>query len=370
MPAYVSGLDKVNLPGQPHRAPTSGSRQAPTPFHTIEWTRAWCNVTTEQVTDHRLMQWPLKDGGSDHLPFYRVAASPLWTALEGDAELDEPVWPGPVTYARSLYGVYGGLPDAPTGVLAEAVDEGRELARQWDTPALVVSNLTDEEAQRWTAVRQPDATVGLYWTHRVELRPTVDEFVTADQRRRKRRRNLRSQWNRGNELGLHAQILHGRDMLPVLPDIVPHARATSERHGPPLYGLDMLAPLVDVPGAFTVIADHPRGLAGALIGFHHGDTVYLWTAAVDQARKKALHTYAWLMYTSIAYACTVGATTLDTGRGNYKYKAQLGLTASPLSCLIYLTRPDQALTERLADMHRGLDSHAHRAWARTRGAVG
>jgi hypothetical protein len=289
--------------------------------------------------------------------------------MEADAGLTAPVWPGPVTYARSLYGEYGGLPRASADVLAEAVDEGRELALQWDTPALVVSNLTSEEVRRWAAVRAPDATVGLYWAHRVDLPPTVDEFVTADQERRKARRELRRLWSRGTDSGLRAQILHGPAMLPALPEIVHHARATSERHGPALYGMDMLAPLVHVPGAFALVADHPRGMAGAFLGFHYGDTVYLWTAAVDQTRKRALNTYAWLMYTSIAHACALGASSVDAGRGNYKYKAQLGLKPLPLSCLVYLTDPDPALTGRLEAMHRGLDNHAHRAWARTRRAA-
>lgn len=337
----------------------------PTPFHTMQWTRAWSGVTTEQVTDSQVLTWPRNSGAADHLTYYRVTSSPLWNALEGDAGLTAPVWPGPITYAQTLYGEYGGLPSASAAVLAEAVDQGRELARGWNTAALVVSNLTAAEVQRWAAVREPDATVGLHWAHRVELPgTTMDDFITANQDRRKSRRELRRLWRRGTESGLQPKILRGAAMLPFLPDIVHQARATSERHGPALYGMDMLAPLIHVPGAFAVVADHPRGMAGAFVCFHHGDTVYLWTAAIDQSRRRALNTYGWLTYTSLAYACAAGATSVDAGRGNYRYKADLGMKAEPLACLVYLTSPDPALIARLEAMHRGLDHHAHRAWTR------
>ncbi|SFF74501.1 Acetyltransferase involved in cellulose biosynthesis, CelD/BcsL family [Actinacidiphila alni] len=353
-------------PTGPASAPPSTATE-PTPFHTAQWTSAWGQVTTELFTDRHVMRWPV-DGAVSHLPYYRTVHSPLWTAMEGDAELPGPVWRGrPVTYARSLYGEYGGLPAAPPGVLAHALDRGLDLARTWDTPALVVPNLTTNEAARWTAVRRADAVVVPYWAHRIDLPDGggIDAFVVADQTRRRSRRDLRRQWRRGHEAGLRAEVLHGRDMLPVLPDIVRHARETSQRHGPALYGMDMLQPVADVPGALAIVAQHPTGLAGAFVCFRRGDTLYLWTAAVDQARKRALSTYAWLMYTSLAHACDTGASVVDAGRGNYRYKAQLGLQARPLASLVYLTRPDRPLIERLEQMHQGLDSHAHRAWART-----
>lgn len=354
--------------GKPALPSRSESRSKTTPFHTAQWGRAWEHVTTEQVTDFHLRQWPLPEQ-THHLPFYRVEHSPLWTTLEGDAQTSAPVWQGPVTYARTLYGTYGGLPGAPLAVLADAVDRGRHLAGQWGTAALVVSNLPDSDAQLWSSIRPPDARVGLYWSHRVELASSVEEFVTADLARKKSRRDLRRLWRRGTESGLSQRLLHGREMLPLLPTITQHARETSERHGPALYGHDMLAPLVDVPGAFALVADHEDGPAGAFLCFRSEDTVYLWTAAIDQVRKRALNTYGWLTYSAIAHACASGARWLDAGRGNYAYKAQLGLTHHRLSALVYLTRPDRALCERLAAMDQGLERHAHRAWARTHRAV-
>lgn len=365
MPSQAVPLDAASA----DTAPSDTSTPAMTPFHTAQWSTAWRRVTTETVTHSHILTWPNAARPADHLPYYRVANSPLWTAMERDAGVTAPVWPGAVTYARTMYGEYGGLPGAAPAALASAVDRGLVLASRWKTAALVVSNLTFVEAQRWAAIRRPDATVIPYWAHRAQLNPSIEEFVTADQEHRKARRELRRQWKRGTEAGLQSVILRGPAMLPFLPDIVRQARATSERHGPALYGMDMLAPLVNVPGAVAIVADHPAGMAGAFVGFEEGDTTYLWTAAVDQTRKRALNTYAWLMYSALDYACARGATTVDAGRGNYRYKANLGLTAEPLTCLVYLTAPDPALIARLEAMHRGLDRHAHLAWTRTRSAA-
>jgi CelD/BcsL family acetyltransferase involved in cellulose biosynthesis len=239
------------------------------------------------------------------------------------------------------------------------------LARHWGTAALVVTNLVSADALRWAAAQPPDARIGLYWAHRIPVPDDVDAWVAGDAARKKSRRELRRLWNRGTEAGLRLRILHGPQMEPLLPEITRLARETSERHGPPLYGLEMFQAASEVPGAVAIVADHPQGIAGAFIAFRGSSTLYLWAAAIDQARRRALNTYGWLAYSSIAHACaTTGVDWVDFGRGNYRYKSQLGLKRHALTCLVYLTRPDPALCRRLEVMHQGLHRHAHREWTR------
>jgi hypothetical protein len=324
-------------------------------------------VTTEQVAGYRLMQWP-QPRRTYQMPYFLVGSSPLWDAMEGDSGVREPVWQRrPVTYARTLYGEYGGLPGAPRVVLATAVERGLELAAGWDSPALVVTNLTPHAARHWRQARRPDAEVTLYWAHRARLGPGgVAEFV-ADLEFHKARRELRRQWKRGNEAGLRLRILHGAQILPLAEQITEQARSTSGRHGPVLYGPEMVRAVSTVPGALALVADHPEGMAGAFLAFHDRQTLYLWTAALDGARRRLLHTYPWLMYQSVIYATTHGATILDCGRGNYAYKGGLGLETTALTSLVYLApTAEDGLAERLAAMDRGLHAHAHAAWSRNR----
>ncbi|MGW1496421.1 hypothetical protein, partial [Streptomyces sp. NPDC002402] len=103
--------------------------RAPTPFHSREWAAAWQSVRTEQILGrHHLL---LQDGPDRHrMSFYQVHDSPLWRALEGEAEVTARTWNGSVLYGPSVYGQYGGMPGAPVPVLAEAIHRGVALARK------------------------------------------------------------------------------------------------------------------------------------------------------------------------------------------------------------------------------------------------
>jgi hypothetical protein len=102
----------------------------------------------------------------------------------------------------------------------------------------------------------------------------------------------------------------------------------------------MLAPLTRVPGAVGLLAEHSDGtLAGGFFCFRYGSALYLWTAAIDQARKNDLHTHGWPMYESVRFAAATGASVLDTGRCNYRYKASLGMLPVTLTSAVYLTPP-------------------------------
>ncbi|MCX4681341.1 GNAT family N-acetyltransferase [Streptomyces sp. NBC_01433] len=337
-----------------------GEEPAATPYHSRAWAHAWQSISSEPVLASRHLA--LYDGSRRYrLSYQLIESSPMWTAVEGDAGLPEPVWQEPVLYAPSIYGEYGGLPGASPLVLAEAVDRGMELAREWGAPALVVPNLPPADLEQWTAIRPPDAQVCLYWAHRAPVASSLEKFV-ANFSSSKCRSDFRRQHRRGTEAGLRLRIAPGTAMRDALPDFVAQACATSQQHGPALYGLDMLTPLMHAPGAVALLAEHDDGLAGGLLCFRHNGVLYLWAAAIDQDRKAVLHTYGWLMAESIAYAVATGTQVLDAGRGNYEYKSRLGFGTIPLTSAIYLTQPDPAAAGRLQAMHTGLQEHAMRAW--------
>lgn len=336
-------------------------RRPATPFHSREWAAVWQSVRTEQVRGrHHLF---LQDGPRQHrMSFYQVNDSPLWRAMEGDAGVKHPTFDAEVLYAPSIYGEYGGLPGATVPVLAEAADRGRALARELGTEALVIANIPPAERTLWREARTPDAEVVLSWAHRARVGDSVDEFI-ANFPSSQTGREFREQHRRGTDAGLTLKIARGTELLPLLPEFTAQARATSELHGPALYGTDMLAPLTRVPGAVALLAEHSDGtLAGGFLCFRYGSALYLWATAVDQSRTEALHTYDWLMYESAQYAVATGANVLDAGRGNYAYKARLGMLPVALTSAVYLTRPNPHLISRLGALHAGLNQHVLRAW--------
>jgi hypothetical protein len=319
------------------------------------------------------MQWPLPDRNY-RMPFYLVKDSPVWRAMEIDARLagvdageESAVWKGrPVTYARTLYGTYGGLPAAPDMVLAEAVERGLALAEDWRSAALVVTNLSTEEAIAWGATRRPDAAITLYWTHRLPTPADGDDFVRngGDRAVHKARGELRRQWNRGRDAGLHLEVVRGPDLRALTPVLAAQAAATSLRHGTAMYGTDVLSAAAAAPGALALVAARgstPGDIAGAFVCFEHGRTLYLWAAAMDLASRD-LHTYGFLMWESIRHAAATGLTTIDAGRGNYRYKRRLGFTHSPLTSLVYATGFGRDTVGPVRAMHEGLQRHAASAW--------
>ncbi|MEU2357699.1 GNAT family N-acetyltransferase [Streptomyces misionensis] len=338
-------------------------RRAATPFHSREWAAAWQSVRTEQIRGrHHLL---LQDGPRQHrMSFYQVSHSPLWRAMEGDAGVTRPTFEADVLYGPSVYSDYGGLPGATVPVLAETVDRGRALAHDLGAEALVIANIPPAERALWREARTPDAEVVPHWTHRARVGSSVDEFI-ANIPSSKTAREFRSAHHYGTDAGLTLKIVHGPALIPFLPELTAQARALRDRHGMPLYGSDMLAPLTRVPGAVGLLAQYSDGtLAGGFFCFRYGTALYLWTAAIDQARNANLHVYGWLMYESVRFAVATKAGVLDAGRCNYAYKARLGMLPVALTSAVYLTRPNPHLISRLGALHTGLNQHVLQAWDR------
>ncbi|MFJ2627693.1 GNAT family N-acetyltransferase [Streptomyces sp. NPDC087532] len=331
-------------------------RPAPTPFHSRQWAAAWQSPQVESALYQRHLL--LNDGWHSHRLSYQLSdTSPLWNALESVTHRRHPVFSGPVVYAPSLYSQYGGLPGASALVLAEAVDRGRQLARETDAQAFVVPNLAPVEAAQWTRIRPPDARVRLFHTHRSLLGAGLQEF-TARIPTSKARTQFQRQRSRGTAVGLRLRTVTGAALQPVLPAVhALHAEEARRQATPYLYSLPMLNALPGIPGALALLAEEPDGtLVGAFLGFRHGTTLYLWAETVAHERGDN-YISGWLLAESVRHAVATGARVLDAGRGHRSFKRQLGMTPVPLTAACYLTTPDPLALSRLRELDTALEAH-------------
>ncbi|MGW2858291.1 GNAT family N-acetyltransferase [Streptomyces sp. NPDC001205] len=177
---------------------------------------------------------------------------------------------------------------------------------------------------------------------------------------RKIRSEFLRQHRRGTDAGLRLTVVTGSELTVTAEEFTPDAQQTARRHGPALYGADIVTGLAGVPGAVALLAEHDdHGFAGGFWCFLHDGVFYLWAAAIHQDTKRDLHTYGWLMAEAVRYATAYGAHTIDAGRGNYRYKHRLGFTHTPLTSAVYLTAPDPGLVARLGVLDRDLTRLTH-----------
>ncbi|MEE1736440.1 GNAT family N-acetyltransferase [Streptomyces sp. BE147] len=331
-------------------------RPTPTPFHSRQWAAAWQGPHIESALSQRHLL--LNDGQYSHRLSYQLSdTNALWKTLESVTRRRHSVFSGPVVYAPSLYSQYGGLPGASTLVLAEAVDRGRQMARETDAQALVIPNLAPVEAAQWTRIRPPDAQVRLFHAHRTLLGAGLQEFA-ARIPTSKARTQFQRQHSRGTAAGLRLRVVSGAALQPVLPAV--HALLEDEARSqttPRLYSLPLLNALTGIPGALALLAEESDGtLAGAFIGFRHGTTLYLWAETVAHERVGS-YTFGWLLAESIRHAAATGVRVLDAGRGHPSFKRHLGMTPVPLTAACYLTKPDARAVSGLREMDTALEAH-------------
>lgn len=326
---------------------------------TPQWAGAWEKVRTERIRAYRHLL--LSAGGHSELAsFYLVDHCPFWTENEQVVDMD-PVWPGPVVYAPSPYAEYGGPGASLPEFIAQAVDRGLETARAWGAVALVFSNVTPDVLRRWAAIRQPHASVLFDVAYSGPVGGSVDAFVKTIPSSNMRS-EFRRQWRRGQDAGLRIRVLHGTEMMPVLDDFAALTVDTSQSHGYNMYGEDLFHAVATVPGAVMLAAEHSGHLAGGFLCLRYGNRMSAWTAGIDYARLKDLHTYGSLTYETIAYAAETGAEVIDMGRSNHTYKRRLGLSGEDLYACVYLPTQDPALLGTLARLHRKLVMRNHADW--------
>jgi len=311
------------------------------------WAAAWERVETEVVLATRSLH--LQDEGrSDAVTYYLVDRSPFWGRYEREAGV-APVWPAPVLWAGSCYGIYGGAGGATPAMAAAVVDRGLELAAEWGACALAVPNLTPPLVARWQQARPTPDVVLLDFAYTGPIRGGLDGFLAAIPARRNRS-EFRRQLRHAEETGLRLHALRGADMLPLLGAFTDLAIAAADKHGHNFFGQDIFEATARVPGAVLLTAEHDGTLAGGFLCFRHGSGFYAWAAGIDYDRLATLRTYTALMAHTVTYAAATGATQLHAGRGNHRYKRSVGLTGTALQACIYLTRPNARLQAALAEL--------------------
>jgi hypothetical protein len=316
------------------------------PFCSRAWAMAWRHVATEPVRAAQVLH-----NGRVAAPFYLIDGSPAWSAFETEAGVGD-IWGGrPVVYGPSPYATYG-LDVTNRAEIQTVVAHGLAWARETGAVAAVFPGLRYPRA--WTEAAGGIA-VRTTGSHEAPVRGSFAAFQAAIGSA-KARKEFDRQWRRASEAGLRLAALHGAEMVPVLPAFTRLAGEAAARHGVALYGLDVFKAVAQVPGAVLLAAQYGQDLAGAFLCLRHGEALYLWAAGLDYATLPQLHTYRWLFAESIAYAATTGAAVVDAGRGNYLVKRRLGFVQVPIYSVCYLTSPDPARAEALADMGRLIEA--------------
>ncbi|MEU9074521.1 GNAT family N-acetyltransferase [Kitasatospora sp. NPDC048538] len=298
------------------------------------------------------------------MPYFLVPARgcPYWASQETDAGVP-PVWLGPVLYAGSPHGQYGGA-GAATAPLAQLTTRaGLDLADEYGAHAVVYSGLSTDQADRLTTAgrHQGAARVLNLATDVAHLRdlPTCSglDHWWADTPA-SHRRDIRRQWRRATEAGLTLDPLTGQQMLPHLAEFTRLAVGTAERHGTALYGLDMFEHLAQVPGAVLLAARHHGHLVGGMYAFLHNRCLYLWASGIDYQHPLGRHAYTWLMTEAPRWAMEHGAHRVDAGRANYLAKKRLGYHPQVLRTVVHLPAEADTTADALTTLSRRLGEQA------------
>jgi hypothetical protein len=325
---------------------------AATPFATREWAAAWERVRTEPVLTATHLEVATRE--VRHVAsFYLTAGSPVWQIYEQTADV-APLWAGPVIYGPSPYATYGGFGLDGGAAVGEIVDYGLAFARWAGARAVIFPGLRAEQARGWLRVRGDGFACRAIDGHQAPVRGSLEGFQQAMASHRVRNEFGR-QWRRGRDAGLRLRVLRGEEAAHELPRFAALAAAAADKHEVPgMYGPDILEAALTVPGSVLLAAEHDGGLVGGFLCFLHEGTFYTWTAGLDYAALPTMHTYGWITAEAVRYAAEAGAVTVDAGRGNHHYKQRLGHSPVPLYSLIYLPRPDAALSARLAQLSQRL----------------
>ncbi|MFJ4676913.1 GNAT family N-acetyltransferase [Kitasatospora sp. NPDC088783] len=298
------------------------------------------------------------------MPYFLVPAdgSPYWTSQEVDAGVP-PVWPGPVLYSGSPHGQYGGA-GASTEPLADLTARaGLDLAGELGGHAVVYPGLDAHQAQRLAAAGRRRGTA-----HVLDLATDVAHVRDLDPHQgmehwwantpTAHRRDVRRQWRRATEAGLALDPLTAHRMLPHLAEFTRLAVGTAERHGCPLYGLDMFERLARVPGAVLLAARAENRLVGGLYSWLHDDCLYLWASGIDYRHPAGRLAYAWLMSEAPRWAIEQGARRIDAGRANYRAKQRLGYRPDVLRTVVHLPGNDPATARALTVLSQRIGNQA------------
>jgi Acetyltransferase (GNAT) domain len=317
---------------------------------------AWQHVRTEQIIDQRHLLLADPRSAPELVSYHLIGYSPYWQGWEKTADVG-PVWDGPVVYSPSAYAAYGGAGLANFRTAYQAIHCGLGQAESWKARALVLPHLAPGPAQAATGVLTPDADIFTNYAYTTPVHPDGLSGHLSELANRSAARSLSRAYRRGCEAGLKLHVLRDRDLVRELPGFVTLARQFDAKHGTRTYGADVIKALTATPGAVLLAAVHEKRMVGGFLAFAYRGRLYLSTPGIAYDQLAKLHTHEWLMGTAFEYAAAIGAHTLDGGRSNHRTKKRWGFNATELRTLVYLTRPDPAVTTALLRLGDGL-AHA------------
>ncbi len=312
-------------------------------FAAPEWHQAWQQATVEPILDDRVLTGRGHHDETTGVPLYRLTGSALWRGYEDDAGMAD-VLPRNVAFLSSVYAISSPLNRVAEPEAARILDEAVELATAWGCPLLLATNLEPGPAlDHLRSARRPSAEVRLDATCRAVLPASEDEFMAT--LGRSARSDIRRRHRRAIEQGVTFHRRWGRDSCGKLAEFLALSEQSATEHGnPPLYDLETLHAIIEVPGAVLLTAEHDDRILAGSIAFLHDDCLLVWAAGVDYSALRTYHPYVFLLRETIALAMHLGCRTLDLGRGTFEFKTRHGFTPTVLTTLVYPLRDSQAQT--------------------------
>ncbi|WP_414941765.1 GNAT family N-acetyltransferase [Amycolatopsis sp. cmx-11-51] len=317
---------------QPEAATT---RSCGAVFADPAWRDAWRHATVEPaLADRVLTGLDNHDDEVTGVPLYRLTGSALWRGYEDDAGMVD-VLPGNVAFLSSVYAISNPLNRLTEPDAVRVLDEAFEQATDWGCPLLLATNLEPGPVlDHLRSVRQSPAEIRLDATCRAVLPGSEDEFMAT--LGRSARSDIRRRHRRAIEQGVTFHRRWGRDAHGKLAEFLALSEQSATEHGnPPLYDLETLQAIVEVPGAVLLTAEHDDKILAGSIAFLHDDCLLVWAAGVDYSALRVYHPYVFLLRETIALAMHLGCRELDLGRGTFEFKTRHGFTPTVLTTLAY-----------------------------------
>ncbi|WP_327178460.1 GNAT family N-acetyltransferase [Streptomyces sp. NBC_01335] len=344
-------------------SPTVPEQVAPSCLYDSEpWLRGWERVTVERRARtayvHTDPDAPgaRADDGVAVLPLYALHESPFWDGYERQVDLVGR-FGDPVVFAGSPYSMYTRRGHVPAALIEGAHTTAMEWIAEGVGELLVVPNLTEEGVEDWLRVAgEPVGRLLLERTYATDLADDLDTQLhrTTNKIRRDVARRLR----RADERGLTVRVVEGEEARALVPAVYPLTVDTSDKNDwPPLFDEASLTALLEIPGAFLLVAEVDGRLVGAFFAFRRGTEVTFMCGGVSYATLHDLSTYVALMYRGTEWAYANGVRRLEWGRDNYRFKERHALTGTDLYALVYAPGPRPDLVPELRRMHAELSAY-------------
>ncbi|WET76269.1 GNAT family N-acetyltransferase [Amycolatopsis sp. QT-25] len=318
-------------------------------YDTRAWTSAWAASTIER-------QEVLREHDP---PTYLLDYSPFWHGYEIDTGLG-PTWKRPLVTIGSVYSVFG--PEylaADETTVAHVVEDALGRARDREAHGVLVLNLREEFARRWSACRPPALTVRLDNTYyRV---PGEGADPVMGDLSKSARTDWRRRWRRATEAGV--RIVEERSpSADAIEEIIGFANGSAIRHGwPVLYDLPTMQAVLATPYGRLFRAEFTGRTVGGFLALEHDGQLHLWVGGMDHTAAREASPYLFLLYELLSPDRESRWRRIEFGRGNDDFKRKYGFREERLWSLWYPATEDDAefCEPRLRALHGELARCQH-----------